>query len=160
LWMAVSIASAKEIKANEMVLNDQDKIRIAREYFMRADQGRADILELFHEDAEIYFPKFGLGFGRQSFLEMVEGFEGSLEYIQHDYDSFTFIPAGDYLIVEGTSQGRMSGKSWAGGKTPGGRFCNVFKFRDGRISGVHIYLDPDYTGEDEPRFLWGKNRQW
>src|ERR1700752_648569 len=91
---------------------------------------------------------------------MVKGFEGSLEYIQHDYDSFTFIPWGDYLIVEGTSQGRMSGKSWAGGKTPGGRFCNVFRFRDGRISSMHVYLDPDYTGEDEARFRWGKNRHW
>jgi hypothetical protein len=89
---------------------------------------RPDILELFHEDIEIYFPKFGFGFGRDSFLEMVKGFEGVLEYIQHDYDRFTFIPSGDYLVVEGTSQGRMSGKSWAGGKTAGGRFCNVFKF--------------------------------
>ncbi len=43
-----SIALAKERKANEMVLNDQDKLRIAREYFMRSDQGRPDILELFH----------------------------------------------------------------------------------------------------------------
>ena len=82
---------------------------------------------------------------------MVKGFEGSLEHIRHDYDGFTFIPSGDYLVVEGTSQGRMSGKSWAGGKTPGGRFCNVFKFRDGRISSLHIYLDPDYTGADEAR---------
>ena len=49
---------------------------------------------------------------------------------------------------------------WAGGKTPGGRFCNVFKFRDGRIASVHIYLDPDYTAEDEARFRWGKNRHW
>src|SRR5437879_12714794 len=115
LWTAVSIASAKEIKVNEMVSNDQDKIRIAREYFMRADQGRTDILELFHEDAEIYFPKFGFGFGRNSFLEMVKGFEGALEYIQHDYDGLTFISSADYLAVEGTSQGRMSGKSWAAG---------------------------------------------
>jgi ketosteroid isomerase-like protein len=91
---------------------------------------------------------------------MVKGFERSLEYIQHDYDSFTFIPSGDYLMVEGTSQGRMSGKSWAGGKAPGGRFCNVFKFRDGRIASVHIYLDPDYTGEDEAGFRWSKNRHW
>jgi hypothetical protein len=30
LWTAVSIALAKERKTNEMVLNDQDKIRIAR----------------------------------------------------------------------------------------------------------------------------------
>jgi ketosteroid isomerase-like protein len=124
------------------------------------DQGRPDILELFQEDAEVYFPKFGFGFGRNSFLEMVKGFEGVLEFIQHDYDRLTFIPSADYLIVEGTSHGRMSGKPWAGGKTPGGRFCNVFKFRDGRISSLHIYLDPDYTGEDEARFRWGRNRQW
>jgi len=53
--------------------DDQKKIKIAREYFMRADQGRTDILELFQEDAEVYFPKFGLGFGRNSFLGMVKG---------------------------------------------------------------------------------------
>jgi hypothetical protein len=99
-----------------MESNDQEKIKIAREYFMRADQGRPDILELFNEDAEVYFPKFGFGFGRNSFLEMVKGFEGTLECIQHDYDRLTFIPSADYLVVEGTSQGRMSGKSWAGGQ--------------------------------------------
>jgi len=88
------------------------------------------------------------------------GLEESLEYIRHDYDSLTFIPSGDYLVVEGTSYTKISGKSWLGGKTPGGRFCNMFKFRDGRISSVHVYLDPDYTGEDEARFRWGKNRHW
>ena len=141
-------------------LSDQEKIKIAREYFILADQGNSEVLELFHEDAEIYFPKFGFGFGRQSFFEMVKGFEGSLEYIQHDYDKLNFIPAGDYLIVEGTSHGRISGKFWIGGKTPGGRFCSVFKFRDARIASLHIYLDPDYTGEDDARFRWGKNRHW
>jgi hypothetical protein len=89
---------------------------------------------------------------------MVKGFEGSLDYIRHDYNSLTFVPSGDYLVVEGTSHGKMSAKSWAGGKTPGGRFCNLFKFRDDRISSLHAYLDPDYTGEDQARFRWGKNR--
>jgi hypothetical protein len=53
----------------------------------------------------------------------------------HD-DSLTFIPSGDDVVVEGTSQGKMSGKSWEGAKTRGGRFWNVFKFRDGRISSL------------------------
>ena len=53
-----------------MGTNDLEKVKIAREYLMRLDKGRPDILELFHEDIEIYFPKFGLGFGRNSFLEM------------------------------------------------------------------------------------------
>lgn len=143
-----------------MTLNDQDKIAIAREYFIRADQGRPEVLDLFDEDAEIYFPKFGFRHRRESLFEMVKGFEGTLENIQHDYDTMIFIPSDNYLIVEGTSHGRMSGTSWEGGKTPGGRFCNVFKFRDQRISSLHIYLDPDYTGDDEARFRWGKNRTW
>ena len=141
-------------------MKDQEKIAIAREYFIRADQGRADVLDLFQEDAELYFPKFGFGFGRKSLFEMVKGFEGSLEFIQHDYDQLHFMPSDDYVIVEGTSKGKMSGKIWEGGKTPGGRFCNVFKFRDGLIASVHVYLDPDYTGEDEARFRWGKDRLW
>ena len=143
-----------------MTLNDQDKIATAREYFIRADQGRSDVLDLLDEDAEIYFPKFGFGYGRQSLFEMIKGFEGVLDFIRHDYDNFNFIPSGDYLVVEGTSQGEMSGKSWEGGKTPGGRFCNVFKFRNGRIISLHIYLDPDYTGDDKARFRWGQNRHW
>jgi hypothetical protein len=74
---------------------------------MRADQGRPDILDLFQEDAEVYFPKFG--FGRNSFLEMVKGFEGALEYIQHDYKfDFYVIPGKDrprpekFAIPEGS----------------------------------------------------------
>jgi hypothetical protein len=54
---------------------DQEKIKIAREYFMRADQGRPDILELFQEDAEVYFPKFGFGFDLDGtrFLKWLKG---------------------------------------------------------------------------------------
>jgi ketosteroid isomerase-like protein len=137
----------------------QDKIGIAREYLLRADQGRSDVLDLFQEDAEIYFPKFGFGSGRESLMEIVRGFAGVMEYIQHDYDRLNFIPAGDLLAVEGTSHGKMGGKPWVAGTTPGGRFCNVFRFRDGRIASVHIYLDPDDTGEDEARFRWGKDRR-
>ena len=139
---------------------DDKRITAARDYFRLADQGRPEVLDLFHEDAEIYFPKFGFGFGRQSLLEMTSGFAGALEFIRHDCDTLTFIPAGDYVVVEGTSHGKMSGKAWTGGVTPGGRFCNVFKFRGDRISSLHVYLDPDYTGEDTLRFRWGVNRKW
>ncbi|HLA58083.1 MAG TPA: nuclear transport factor 2 family protein [Puia sp.] len=143
-----------------MNTNDQDKIKVAREYFIRADAGRQDVLDLFTEDAEIYFPKFGFGYGRQSLFEMFKGFAGDLENIRHDYDTMIFIPSENYLVVEGTSHGRMYGKSWAGGKTAGGRFCNVFTFLNKQITRLHIYLDPDYTGEDEARFRWGRNRTW
>ena len=91
---------------------DDKRIQVTREYFRLADQGRREVLELFHDEAEIYFPKFGFGFGRQSLFEMIKGFDGVLEFIQHDYDKLTFIRAGDYVVVEGTSRGRVSGKTW------------------------------------------------
>jgi hypothetical protein len=46
-----------------------------QDYFRLADQRRPEILELFHDDAEVYFPTFGFGRGRQSLLEMMKGFE-------------------------------------------------------------------------------------
>src|SRR5262245_27949949 len=119
------------------------RIKMIQNYFRLTDQASPEILELFHEDVEFYFPKFGFVVGRQSFFELVQGFAGSLEFMQHDYDNLMFIPAGDYVVVEGTSRGKLSGKTWQGGQTPGGRFCDVFKFRGDRISSVHIYLDPD-----------------
>ena len=57
--------------------DDQEKIKIAREYFMKADQGRPDILELFHEDAEIYFPKFGFGLDGTRFLKWLKDSKAS-----------------------------------------------------------------------------------
>jgi ketosteroid isomerase-like protein len=140
--------------------SDQDRVSVVRRYFTLADQGRPEVLELFHEDAEIYFPKFGFESGRHSLFDIVKGFDGVLEYIQHDYDTLNVIDAGEYVVVEGTSHGKMLGKTWAGGTTPGGRFCNVFRFRDDRIASLHIYLDPGYTGDDEARFRWGKRRKW
>jgi hypothetical protein len=41
----------------------------SREYLMRADQGRPDIVELFQEDAEDYFPKFDLDLDGTRFLK-------------------------------------------------------------------------------------------
>jgi len=139
---------------------DQNRLKVVQDYFRLADQGSREILELFHEDAEVYYPKFGFGFGRESIVELTKGFEGALEFVRHDYDTLKIIPAGDYVVVEGTSRGKLSGKTWTGGETSGGRFCNVFKFRGDRLASVHVYLDPDYTSEDVPRFRWGMNRKW
>jgi ketosteroid isomerase-like protein len=144
-----------------MSISDDAKIAIARDYFRLADAGDPRLMELFHEDATFYFPKFGVGRGRESFFDLVKGFAGLLEWIRHDYETLVFIPSGDRVAVEGVSSGRMNGTTWSGGSTPGGRFCNVFEFRGERIVRLHVYLDPDYLGQDEPRFHWGRSgREW
>lgn len=44
--------------------------KAAQNYFKLTDQGRPEVLELFHDDAEIYVQKCGLGCGRESLFEV------------------------------------------------------------------------------------------
>jgi ketosteroid isomerase-like protein len=118
------------------------------------------VLKLFHADLQFWFPKFGVGHGPEAFLQFVGGFAGSLERLQHPYEDFLYIAQGNVVVVEGASSGRMDGKDWEAGKTPAGRFCNVFEIRDGLIARCHVYLDPDYAGADTARFRWGQDREW
>ena len=137
-------------------------IELAKEYFRRVDAGRGDLLDLFTEDVQIYFPKFGVGRGKAAVVELATGLQKLLTEAHHDFADYLFLPHGRALAVEGTTRGRTpSGKAWSAGETPGGRFCNVFEFRGDLISRVHIYLDPDYGGDDEARFAWGaEGRSW
>jgi hypothetical protein len=43
-------------------------IALAKEYFVRGDARRPDLLELFHPDFQLYFPKFGVGRGTESYI--------------------------------------------------------------------------------------------
>jgi hypothetical protein len=70
-----------------MRLNDQGKISIAREYFFIGCDACPDFLELFHEDVLIYFSKFGIGFGRQSFFQNEERIQEELAFMCHDYSN-------------------------------------------------------------------------
>ena len=136
-------------------------IETVEQYFIRADAGRADALDLFTDDVQLYFPKFGVAKGKQAFGELATGHLGTLSEFGHDLSSFRYVIASNVVVVEGTPRGAdRAGNRWSGGETAGGRFCSVFRFRDGLIARMHIYLDPDYTGRDRERFLWGTDRQW
>jgi len=146
-----------------MTASTQHKtVAIAKEYFARLDAGSPTLLDLFTEDAQIFFPKLGSGRGRTAILGVMSGWGGRVQSVEHASDSFVYVASGNLLAVEGTTRGVLkNGVRWAAGETPGGRFCNVFEFRGDLICRVHIYLDPDYGGEDQDRFLWGHgNRTW
>jgi hypothetical protein len=127
----------------------------AREYFIRADAGRPDTLDLFTEDVEIYFPKFGVRRGHEAFGELARGLLSRLSRLEHDLPRFSFKVVGDTVFVEGLTRGATrDGVEWIGGSTAGGRFCSAFQFRSDQICRMYIYLDPDYAGADTDRFLW------
>ena len=136
-------------------------VETVKQYFIRGDAGRPDVLDLFTDDVQIFFPKFGVTHGKGGFGELAAGLMSSVSAIAHDLANFTYTVTRDTVVVEGTTRGTdREGVDWKGGETPGGRFCSVFKFRDGRIARMHIYLDPDYTSRDTERFLWGRDRAW
>jgi ketosteroid isomerase-like protein len=139
-----------------------DNIEIAKQYFRRLDTGDPGLFDLFSDDAEFYFPKYGRGVGKGALGEIATQLGAQFAGIEHDIDSFRFITDGDHVTVEGASRGELkTGVRWAAGETPAGRFCNVFEIRGGLITRLHVYLDPDYAGAHEAAFLWGREgRRW
>ena len=139
---------------------DSRNLANVKEYFVRLDAGRADMLDLFADDFQFYFPKFGVGKGKAELAELASGLGATVNSVSHDLNAMKFFEGPNFVVAEGLTKGvHNDGTAWQGGKTPGGRFCNVFEFGDdGLIQRLYIYLDPDYAGHDADRFLWGKTR--
>jgi hypothetical protein len=136
------------------------KIETAKEYYRRIDAGRPDTVDLFTDDVEIYFPKFGVGKGKQAFFDLGAGFAEMVASIEHKMNELKYLTSGATVVVEGTTRGvTRAGSSWDGGKTPGGRFCSVFEFEDALIRRMYIYLDPDYGGANNAGFVWGERSE-
>ena len=136
---------------------------LVQAYYDRLDAGRNDLLDLFSEDCQIYFPKFGVARGKSGFSALLAGLLTRIKSIQHDRRNLLFIVDGNRVAVEGTTNGELTnGAAWAGGRTPGGRFSSIFEVKDGLISRMFVYLDPDYGSDDQARFLWGTSseRSW
>jgi len=141
--------------------DESTMLGVVEQYFIRSDASRTDVFDLFTEDVEIFFPKFGIATGKDALRELGAGLLSRLKELVHDLSGFKYVVGLNAVVVEGTTRGTvLSGDGWTGGKTPGGRFCSVFKFRDGLIARMYIYLDPDYTSLDRDRFLWGTDRRW
>jgi hypothetical protein len=128
-----------------------------RAYFRSSDLGEFPA-HLFTPDFEFFFPKFGVGRGLEEFYELAAGMAATGAKIAHRQDQLTFITGDRQIAVEGTTYGEgLDGGGWRGGETPGGRFCSTFQFTDdGLIERMYVYLDPDYTGADTPRFRWSR----
>ena len=104
-----------------------DHLEATKQYFIRVDAGRADTVDLFTEDAQIYFPKFGIARGKAAFGELASGLFKRVSKLSHDLSTFTYVVTPDVIVVEGKTQGMdVEGRRWSGGETPGGRFCSVF----------------------------------
>src|SRR5260370_31488718 len=113
--------------------------------------------ELFAQDFQFYFPKFGVGHGAAAFFEMAGGMMNAIvKRAAHHIDDMLFIEQGNRVAVEGTTEGTdVDGVEWHGGRARGRPFCSIFVFgQNGLIERMHVYRDPDYTGRHKGGFAW------
>ncbi|MFK2822022.1 nuclear transport factor 2 family protein [Arcobacter sp. YIC-80] len=125
---------------------------IVIEYFKKIDNGDSSYLELFTDDVDFFFPKFGQKKGKKALIEFGNRIGSSLISIWHDIDGFKIIKADNKVVVEGQEGGVMSdGTSWPDNNISIGRFCSVFEFNGKFISRMYIYVDPDFPSQDLER---------
>jgi len=143
-------------------MTDEQRKSIALEYLKAFDNrgvtsDGGSILDLFADDAQVCFPKWGLARGKAEIGKLFGDIGGSLKSIVHHYADFNWIFSGsDMFACEGTSHGEHRDGPWNAG-TPqwgAGRWCNVFEMRDGKIQRCFVYLDPDYALKDTARYPW------
>jgi hypothetical protein len=145
---------------SRLAMTDEQRKSVALEYLKAFDNKGVtstggSILDLFADDAQVFFPKWGLATGKAQIGQLFTDFGGLLRGILHDYASFNWIMTGtDTFACEGTSAGTHQDGAWRAGLTHAGRWCDVFEVRDFLIQRCFIYLDPDYAGLDTARYPW------
>jgi hypothetical protein len=144
------------------IMTDEQRKSVALEYLKAFDNAGTtstggSILDLFAEDAQVYFPKWGIAEGKEQIARLFGDVGGTLNSIKHDYASFNWVfSGGDTIVAEGTSYGEHQDGPWRAGVPDwgAGRWCDVFEIRDFLIQRVFIYLDPDYACRDTDRYHW------
>lgn len=113
---------------------------LASEYLKSLDHGR-DFFHLFADDAEVFFPNWGVAVGIEKIKELFGELASKVTEFRHHHAYINWIIMDDYVIAEGSSEGKLkSGESWTDSK-----WCDVFEIRDGKIHRLYIYLDPEYS---------------
>ena len=147
-------------------MTDEQRKSVALEYLKAFDNGGVtssggSILDLFADDAQVMFPKWGVATGKDEIGQLFGDVGGTLKSILHHYSEFNWImPGTDVFACEGTSHGEHAGGTWRAGvpEWGAGRWCDVFEVRDWKIQRCFIYLDPDYAGGDADRYAWLASR--
>jgi hypothetical protein len=128
------------------------RVETVRDYFRKVDAKDPSLIDLFTDDVEIFFPKFGVAHGKAAVARFGERFAQETAKLTHDIDGFVFTVDGNRIVVEGREWGvTADGREWPDGEISQGRFANVFEFDGPLISRTYIYVDPDVTSEDTRR---------
>ncbi|WP_413105500.1 nuclear transport factor 2 family protein [Streptomyces sp. Inha503] len=146
------------MNANSDIQKRREEIAI--NYFRMVDAGNSAVIDIFTEDAHMFYPKFGIARGKAQIGAFAQGLGRGIASLEHEIESFTVLSSGNYVIVEGAERGKTtSGVDFPDGVSSFGLFCNVFEFEGELIKRVHIYVDPDFASTHVEGVAWGKSVQ-
>ena len=83
----------------KLQMTDEQRKSVALEYLKAFDNkgvtsNGGSILDLFADDAQVFFPKWGLATGKKQIAQLFTDFGGNIRSILHDYASFNYIMTG------------------------------------------------------------------
>ncbi|KUN25471.1 hypothetical protein AQJ23_16450 [Streptomyces antibioticus] len=129
-------------------------------YFRMVDAGNPAVIDLFTDDARMFYPKLGIARGKAQIAAFAQGLGREIASLTHEIEGFTVLTSGNHVIVEGMERGTTtSGVDFPDGISSFGLFCNVFEFEGELIKRVHIYVDPDFNNTHADGVAWGKSVQ-
>src|SRR5207244_12027866 len=88
----------------QQTMTDEQRKSVALDYLKRLDRGE-EFFDLFADDAQVYFPKWGLANGRREIEQLFSNVAAILKSIRHDYAYFNYILQGIMPVVEVPSSG-------------------------------------------------------
>src|SRR5258708_27773310 len=135
-------------------MTDEQRKSVALEYLKALDNAGMtstgdSILDLFADDAQVMFPKWGLATSKEQIGQLFADIGGSMSSIHHHYAELTYVFSGsDVFVVEGTSHGEHKDGPWRAGVPGWGarRGGDALETPGFLIPPRFIYLDPDYAG--------------
>ena len=100
-------------------MTDEQRKSVAIEYLKAFDNGGVtstggSILDLFAEDAQVYFPKWGLANGTEEIGKLFSDVGATLKSITHHYSNFNCLLRQRRRRLRGHQPWRASGRPMAG----------------------------------------------
>ena len=132
----------------KQTMTDEQRKSVVIDYLKAFDRAGktwdgGSILDLFADDAQVYFPKLGVAYGKQEIGQMFGDIGSTLKWIKHHFSHFNFIFSGSDLVVcEGTSEGEHRDGPWRAGapEHAAGRGATCSRYAIGRFSGASSIL--------------------
>src|SRR5262249_42297677 len=119
-----------DVAIAKAAMTDEQRKSVSLEYLKAFDKrgatssGGGSLLDLFADDAQVFFPKGGLATGKEQIGRLFADCAGPIQAILHDYATFNWIMTGsDVFACEGTSAGVHRDGEWRAGVTHAGRWC-------------------------------------